>query len=110
MRRSADFAAAIRDGQRARRGAVVAHCRLAHRAATEPALVGFVVGRTVGNSVTRHRTVRRLRAVVGARLDRLPPGSATVVRALPPAATASSAELASDVDGVLDRLGCGQPR
>jgi ribonuclease P protein component len=68
------------------------------------ARVGFVVGRAVGNSVTRHRTVRRLRHLVRDRLDRLPAGSILVVRALPPAADADSASLGRDVDAALARL------
>ncbi len=68
------------------------------------ARVGFVVGRAVGNSVIRHRTVRRLRHLVRDRLDRLPAGSILVIRALPPAAAADSAALGRDVDAALTRL------
>jgi ribonuclease P protein component len=39
------------------------------------------------------------------RLGRLPAGTAVVVRALAPAATASSAELGADLDAALRRLG-----
>lgn len=66
--------------------------------------VGFVVGRTVGGSVVRHRVVRRLRHLVRDRLDRLPAGSLTVVRALPPAREADSAALGRDLDAALGRL------
>ena len=68
------------------------------------ARVGFVVGRAVGNSVIRHRTVRRLRHLVRDRLHRLPAGSIVVVRALPPAAGADSAALGRDLDAALARL------
>jgi ribonuclease P protein component len=67
--------------------------------------VGFVVSKAVGNSVVRHRVTRRFRHVVSARLGTLLPGSSLVVRALPPAASASSAELALDLDAALRRLG-----
>lgn len=70
----------------------------------EPARVGFVVSRAVGGSVVRHRVQRRLRHLVRDRLDRLAPGTLLVVRALPPAATATSAELADDLDAALGRL------
>jgi ribonuclease P protein component len=73
-------------------------------------VVGFVVGKSVGGSVVRHQVSRRLRAVVSARLDALPPGSATVVRALPGAANASSAELAVDVSAAFTRLTAEVPR
>jgi ribonuclease P protein component len=62
---------------------------------------GFVVSRAVGGSVVRHRVTRRLRHLVAPRLADLPPGARLVVRALPPAAGASSAELAEDLDSGL---------
>jgi ribonuclease P protein component len=68
------------------------------------ARAGFVVGKTVGNSVVRHRVTRRLRAVVRGELDRLPPGSDLVVRARPEAADADSASLHRDLAKGLDRL------
>lgn len=69
-----------------------------------PAAVGFVVSKAVGGSVVRHRVTRRLRAQVFARLERLPSGSGTVVRALPAAADADSAALGRDLDRALERL------
>ncbi|MFC4908768.1 ribonuclease P protein component [Actinomadura gamaensis] len=70
----------------------------------EPALVGFIVARTVGNAVVRNRVRRRLRHLVRARLDRLPGGSLLVVRANPAAGTARGDELAADLDSALDRV------
>ncbi len=69
-----------------------------------PPRVGFVVSRAVGNSVVRHRVVRRLRALVAERLPGLPEGTDLVVRAQPPAATAASPELAAALDRALDRV------
>lgn len=66
--------------------------------------VGFVVSKAVGGSVVRHRVVRRLRAQVAARLDRLPEGSDLVVRALPPSATASSSQLGEALDAALAQV------
>jgi ribonuclease P protein component len=103
LRRRDDFTLAVRRGRRAGRGTLVAHF-LASAAPELPARAGFVVGRAVGNSVVRHRTVRRLRHLVAARLDRLPAGSILVVRALPPAAAADSAALGRDLDAALSRL------
>jgi ribonuclease P protein component len=103
MARSAEFAALVRSGARARRGHLVLHCGVLAGDAAPPR-VGFVVGRTVGGSVVRHRVIRRLRALTAARLDALAPGSGLVVRALPGAAGASSAELGSDLDAALLRL------
>jgi ribonuclease P protein component len=107
LRRREDFTLAVRRGARAGRGTLVAHYLspdLAAGAAAPTARVGFVVGRAVGNSVVRHRTVRRLRHLVGDRLDRLPAGSILVIRALPPAAAADSAGLGRDLDAALTRL------
>lgn len=72
--------------------------------ADEPARVGFVVSKAVGNAVLRNRVHRRLRAVLASRLTELPAGSLTVVRALPASASASYAELVDDVDAALRRV------
>ena len=74
------------------------------RPATEPPRVGLVVGRQIGSSVVRHRVTRRLRAQLVARLERLPSGSATVVRALPAATTATSETLGTDLDRALAKV------
>jgi ribonuclease P protein component len=60
-----------------------------------------VVSRAVGGSVVRHRVSRRLRHLLAPRLAELPAGSMLVVRALPPAAAATSAELGEDLDAGL---------
>jgi ribonuclease P protein component len=62
---------------------------------------GLVVSKAVGGSVVRHRVSRRLRHLLAPRLRTLSPGSLLVIRALPPAASASSAELAEDLDSAL---------
>ena len=100
MRRSSEFAAVIKGGRRARRGIVVVH-HLPQARPGRAATVGFVVSRAVGSSTTRHRVVRRLRHLMRAELNALPVGSATVVRALPEAATASSDTFATDLDAAV---------
>ena len=65
---------------------------------------GLIVSRAVGNSVVRHRVARRLRAQMADRIPQLAPGSRTVVRALPPAAQASSAQLGADLGHALTSL------
>ena len=64
-------------------------------------LAGFVVSRSVGPSVVRHRVQRKLRHLVASRIGLLPSGSTVVVRAQPESAEATSAELASDLDRAL---------
>ncbi len=56
-----------------------------------------MVSRAVGGSVVRHRVQRRLRHLVLPLLPDLPGGSLVVVRALPSAATLTSAELDADL-------------
>ena len=103
MRRASEFATVIRTGRRARRGCVVVHVRDDVRPG--PALVGLVVGKSVGGSVVRHRVSRRLRAQLSARVEKLPAGSGTVVRAMPEAAAADSAAIGADLDAALAKLG-----
>ena len=102
MRRSTEFASVVRSGERARRGNLVLHQHTA-LGSGQPA-VGLVVGKSVGGSVARHRVSRRLRAQLALRLDTLADGSGLVVRALPGAAEATSAELGADLDAALNRL------
>ena len=117
LRRPADFSAAIRYGARAGRSAVVVHLLPAEpaqpaEAAREaadtshlaPSRVGFVVPRAVGTAVVRNQVIRRLRALSTARIDRfdlLPPGSRTVIRALPTAAVTPYAQLGEQLDSAL---------
>ncbi len=104
MRRGDDFTLTTRQGRRARAGSVVVH-HLPGSAGDVPALVGFVVGKSVGNSVVRHRVARRLRAQTSPLLSGFPAGSRTVVRALPAAADASSVALSNDLHDARRRLG-----
>jgi len=109
LRRRPDFAAAVRHGRRAGRARLVVHLDVARVAtgsndARALPRAGFVVGRAVGDAVTRNRVKRRLRHLVRDRLDDLPSGACLVVRALPPAADATSAELAGDLDSALARV------
>jgi ribonuclease P protein component len=111
LRRSADFAETLRLGERTRRGHLVVALNRGPTVA-EPAAVprvGLIVGKAVGGSVVRHRLSRRLRAHLAARLDVLPPGSATVVRALAGAETDSFRRLGADIDAALNRL-CPEAR
>lgn len=102
--RSADDFRRARRGTKSSSRSVIVHLRVAADGGRREPLVGFVVGKQVGTAVVRNLVKRRLRHVVRERLSMLPPGSAMVVRATPRAATASSAELAADVDRALMRL------
>lgn len=80
MRRGSEFTLTTRQGTKASRGRVVAYV---HGGGAGPVRVGLIVGKSVGNSVVRHRVARRLRAAVAAVIDTLPGGCLVVLRALP---------------------------
>ena len=108
LRRSTDFVATLRAGRR-RAGGTTTPLVVVHLAAPRDtgglhAQAGFVVSRAVGGAVVRNQVRRRLRHLVAARLDAFPPGTRLVVRALPAAATASSAELGEALDRALPAL------
>lgn len=69
------------------------------------AIVGFVVSKAVGDSVTRHRVQRRLRHVVAALLPRVAPGHRVVVRASSACVAATPEALARDLERCLTRVG-----
>jgi ribonuclease P protein component len=131
LRRRVDFAATIRGGRRAARGALVVHYGLATAAPpvtddAEPAMTpepapaqaealpppraGFVVSKAVGGAVVRNRVKRRLRHLMRARIGALPAGAMLVVRALPTAAGRTYTELGADLDGALARATSGRRR
>lgn len=108
------LASTIRRGQRARHRSLVIHY-LQPQAQPVPDQPGqdqseqtpqiaFAVNKAVGNSVVRHRVVRRLRHVMVGHLAELPTGSSLVVRALPSAASASSADFDRDISVLLPRV------
>ncbi|MEU2347681.1 ribonuclease P protein component [Modestobacter sp. NPDC049651] len=112
LRRRPEFTAVVRTGRRAGRSTLVVHYLAERPVARVGGLVdpptgpraGFVVGRSVGNSVCRHRVTRRLRHLVHDQLHRLPATADLVVRARPEAGTADFADLARDLDAGLDRV------
>jgi ribonuclease P protein component len=101
LRRSTDFAAAIRGGRRAGRGTVVVHLFIEEPAQASAARAGFVVSKAVGNAVVRNQVRRRLRHLVRPLLDGLPAGTVLVVRALPAAGSASYQKLGDDLGAAL---------
>ncbi len=105
LRDGATFREAIRAGRRAGRRTLVVHLLVGDPDGAQPARVGFVVSRAVGNAVIRNQVKRRLRHLAREHVSSLPGSAVLVVRALPPAAGASSAELANDLERCLQRVG-----
>ncbi len=100
--RSAEFRSVVRRGRRAGSRLLVVH---AARTGDHAARFGYVVGSAVGNAVTRNRVRRRLRAASAELLPVAGSGVAVVVRALPPAADASWAELRCELHGLARATG-----
>lgn len=90
----------MRAGRRAGRTTLVVHVSSVE-GSDEPARVGFVVSRAVGGAVVRNLVKRRLRALMGTRIDEVRRGALVVVRALPPSGRASFAALGADLDAAL---------
>ena len=111
LRDSSSFRRTVRSGRRAGSRALVVYLyvdggdRVAEPETGAPPRVGFVVSRAVGGSVVRNLVQRRLRHLVKENLSQLPPSSELVVRALPAAATMTSAELRAELARCLQRVG-----
>ena len=103
LRDGRDFRRAIRAGRRAGSRTVVVHLATGDAGGPGP-LVGLVVSKAVGNAVIRNRVQRRLRHLAREQLSALPGSGVLVVRALPAAADASSAELRADLARCVQRV------
>jgi ribonuclease P protein component len=89
LKRSGEFKFTVRTGARKKAGGLVLYRA---EVAGDEVKVGFIVGKDVGNAVTRHRLSRRLRHIVR-ELPTAPKGTHSVVRCLPSASTSSFKEM-----------------
>ncbi|MBM9463855.1 ribonuclease P protein component [Aeromicrobium sp. YIM 150415] len=108
MRDGDTFRHVIRRGRKGATPALVVHAM----APTEPtdSSVGFVVSKAVGGAVQRNQVKRRLRHLMRERVSEFGEPQWVVVRALRPAAEASSAELGEHLDRALARIAERKPR
>jgi len=98
-----EFGRVVRSGRRAGGRLVVVHAT--SDASSQPARIGLVVSRAVGNAVVRNRVKRRLRHLTAGHLPSLNPGTVMVLRAQPGAGAASYAELDVELSRCLARVG-----
>lgn len=98
------FRRVLRRGRRRAARTLVVSVLLDEDPGAGPSRAGLVVSKAVGGAVVRTQVKRRLRHLLAPRLAVLPPGTEVVLRALPPAAGATSAELGADLDRCLHRL------
>ncbi len=98
MRDGDEFRRTVRRGVSASTATVVVHV---NRTGDPGVRVGLVVGKSVGDAVTRNRVKRRVRHAIRPELGGLPDGTRIVVRALP--AAAGHPDLPSEVVHSLHR-------
>ena len=101
---SGTFHQVVRTGRKAGSRTLVVHLAGSAAPGRTAPTVGFVVSKAVGSAVVRNRVKRRLRHLAREHLASLPGSAVLVVRALPPAAHASYADLRSDLGRCLGRL------
>lgn len=102
LRRSVDILDTLRHGRRLSSRLIVLHV-LPGGTGQHPPRFAFAVGKNVGNSVVRHRTTRRLRHIVAGAVSQFEPGAQVVIRALPGAGAATSAQLAESLNHALGK-------
>ncbi|MBL1073239.1 ribonuclease P protein component [Nocardia sp. 2] len=115
LHRRTDFSRTVRQGRRIGRRDLVVHVLLHddHQSTDVGSPVirvggprfGLIVSKAVGPAVVRHRVARRLRHICASLAAELPDGADVVIRALPGAAQAPTAELHRQMSSGLRKLG-----
>lgn len=80
IRSSSDFARTTRNGRRITSNSLIGY--LYSTKSDEPAKLGLIIGKSVGNSVVRNRIARQVRHAVRAKIRQMPNGTLFVVRAM----------------------------
>ena len=98
MTRSSEFSHTVKRGVRATQPDLVVHAtREVEAPAPATPQIGFIVAKSVGGAVERHRVARRLRHAARSLLAELDPADRIVVRALPGSRDAISARLREEL-------------
>ncbi|WP_449276760.1 ribonuclease P protein component [Leucobacter sp. GX24907] len=100
--RGDDYRRIVRRGHRVGGAYCITHA--VFRLSGEPARVGFIVSKAVGNAVTRNLVRRRLKTITERHIAAGLEGIDIVFRALPAIASASFPQLESEVDRSLARI------
>ena len=85
-----DFARATKSGLRVSTQNFIGYLYLNNN--ENPTLAGLIIGKSVGGSVLRHRTARKIRHVLAEEITNLPAHSLFVIRALNGCASAKTQE------------------
>ncbi|QIS23863.1 ribonuclease P protein component [Nocardia terpenica] len=101
----ADFSRTVRRGRRIGRPDLVVYVLVSADAVRVGGpRFGLIVSKAVGNAVVRHRVARRLRHICADLVGVLPAEADVVIRAMPGAAQADSADLDRQMRGALRKL------
>jgi ribonuclease P protein component len=100
LRAGAEFTRVSKTGHRASSANLVIYAALESN--TTPK-IGFIVNRSVGGSVTRHRVTRKLRHNFASYLDKLPKNTMLVVRVLKEQRDYQT-EVASSITKIISKL------
>lgn len=115
LRSSAEFGIVMRSAKKKGSSTVVVYFYRPSYSVDNPAVdggpkMGLVISKAVGNSVVRHRVARKLRAATSQIFDSLLEEKVLerrdriVLRALPAAAQASTADCRRDIDQALEKI------
>lgn len=102
LRKSLEISRALKVGKRYPAKFLVLHIA---PGLTDGTRFAFAVGKNVGNSVVRHKVVRRLRHLTMDNQTKFPSSCDVVVRALPGIDGASHQELQNNFDQALAKVG-----
>lgn len=101
LRKSLEISRTLKNGKRYPAKFLVFHIA---QGTTAESRFAFAVGKNVGNSVVRHKVIRRLRHLVMDNMANFPEGSDVVVRALPGIENISHTDLQANFDFALAKV------